>query len=443
MWQTFKRLLLLQTKMLEIRLVTWRNRRAIARAYKESASFSSGVKFSPRLLRRVGLVAGLVICAAILYRIAPAAGRAIAYGTGIVSHSIASVKIRPPDIRLPEPTPAQARPVVPPPPARSDTVVQVKTSPVAQPAGPENPPPPVAVAPTAGEPFGEGMEYCILANKANKILYFLGRDSLGGPWHIVEQCPAVMGMNEGQKRVAGDRRTPEGTYFIIGRKDGWELNAIYGPLAYVLNYPNEEDRKAGRTGQGIWIHGMPEDSSRMVTHGCIVLQNGYLLGLAKYLRLGIGTPVVIVDKNDVTHPELLVDFAALEQKRKAILDEYRKRQEDFTGLLSRWKHAWESKDIDTYSGFYDKAHFVGGGLSWKAWKDKKTATFEMYKTIGISLDKIRVVDFSESTAVVVFQQQYESDVATKQNSKKLSLIKSGGQWLITREETFSNQEFFL
>jgi murein L,D-transpeptidase YafK len=436
MWQTFKRLLLLQAKMLEIRYVTWIKRREIARAYRERTPLSSVVNFWTSHARALAVAGGLIVVALVLCAVAPIAVRSIASAARALRHSFASAAARPHSqqpavVQLPAPTPAEPKPqpaAVPSPQPNSPAIaVQPLSAPL----------------PEGGEPFAEQMLYCIVANKATKQLYFLAREREGEPWRVVEQCPAVMGRNEGQKQVAGDRRTPEGTYFVIGRKDGWELSAIYGPVAYVLNYPNEEDRRAGRTGEGIWIHGMPEDSSRMVTRGCIVLHNDYLLALSKYLKLGIGTPVVIVDKGDIGHPEQVPDFPALERRRIQILTEYRKRQEDFAGMLVRWKRAWETKDIETYASFYDRSHFEGGGLSWSAWREKKLKTFEMYSTIGISLDKIRVVDFSESTAVVIFLQLYESDVSKKQNAKKLSLVKNGGQWLINREETFSNEEFFL
>jgi murein L,D-transpeptidase YafK len=65
------------------------------------------------------------------------------------------------------------------------------------------------------------------------------------------------GSQQGQKVTAGDKRTPEGLYLIIERKERYQLSSIYGPLAYVLDYPNEEetesqvepDRVSGFTGQ--------------------------------------------------------------------------------------------------------------------------------------------------------------------------------------------------
>src|SRR3989338_9263109 len=49
-----------------------------------------------------------------------------------------------------------------------------------------------------------------------------------------------------------------------------------GVGALPLNYPNEYDKRLGRTGSGIWLHGVPSDSyarSPNSTDGCVVLAN--------------------------------------------------------------------------------------------------------------------------------------------------------------------------
>jgi murein L,D-transpeptidase YafK len=287
------------------------------------------------------------------------------------------------------------------------------------------------------------MNYCILANKADRTLSLLCKTDGGESWKSIERFPILVGRNDGQKISAGDQRTPEGIYFIVGRKETEELNAIYGPLAYMLNYPNEEDRKAGRTGQGIWIHGTREDTTREATRGCVVLNNNDLATLSKYLQLGIGTPVVIVNSIGLTAPEQAMNFRLLRALRERILFEYNTRQAEFTGLLAQWKQAWESRDIEIYSRFYDPERFFGEGMRWEAWREKKQRTFQNYSMINIGLGKISVSEFSESTAVILFMQRYESDVIRVQRPKKLSFFKSEGRWKIFKEETFSRQELVL
>jgi murein L,D-transpeptidase YafK len=429
MWQGITRFVIFQCKALQFRYNTWKTHRAIVRAYREKGLVGRVLSLATRHVGLLSLVgAALVIAVVVTAGIGPL----MRAGGGLrtsVSHA-----------------PSQARHAV-----RSDTMETGKKAgaPAAATAADsaqktrkteaESAAAGYTPAPSSAEP----MLYCLLANKATRALYLLQRNAGETVWSVAQQYPAVMGRNDGQKQSAGDRRTPEGLYFIIGRKDKSELSQIYGPCAYVLNYPNEDDRLAGRTGQGIWIHGMPEDSSRMMTRGCIVLENPDLLALSAHLQLGIGTPVVIIDNRDVSSAAAYPDYGLIQRKREIILQEYGLRQREFSDLLNQWKSAWESRNIERYSSFYDSGRFSGGGLTWPAWREKKQRLFETYSTIELSLDRIKVVDFSESTAVVVFLQQYATDVSKKQNAKKLSFIKADGRWKIYREDTFSNEELFL
>lgn len=287
------------------------------------------------------------------------------------------------------------------------------------------------------------MDFCIVANKADRTLYLLTRSENGDAWKNIETFSILVGGNEGQKMTEGDKRTPEGTYFIVGRKESEELNAIYGPLAYVLNYPNEDDRKAGRTGQGIWIHGTREDTTREATRGCVVLDNKNILTLSRYLQLGIGTPVLIVNTPDLKEPRLLPNTAQLLSLHRRIVEEYAVRQNEFKEIVGQWKQAWESRNIDTYGRFYDAERFSGDGMRWDAWRDKKEKIFKALSKINVGVDKICVSEFSESTSVVLFMQRYETEALHLQRPKKLSFAKSDGQWKIIKEETFSRQELLL
>jgi murein L,D-transpeptidase YafK len=413
MWRNFKRSVFFHCKSLEFKYDTWQRGRAIAKAYseaKDTAGLFSGVLSNARFILLI--VAG--IAALMLLYIAG----------GRMAASYISVRRQ-----APKPFAAAHR---------EETIRASSMRPETAASG--------TTADTVefSQALPERMRYCIVANKATKLLYLLSRENGSGPWRIEQQFPAVMGRNEGRKQTAGDCRTPEGTYFIVGRKDKNELLPLYGPLAYVLNYPNEEDRRAGRTGQGIWIHGMPDDSSRMMTSGCIVMQNIRLLSLEKYLKLGIGTPVVIINKTDLALPQEVPEYERIERNRKAVIREYAHREREFRGLLDEWKNAWASRNVDTYSRFYDPQRFFSSGMKWNAWRDRKKGIFQSFDTLEISVDDIRLVDYSESTAVVVFRQVYTvAAQSPRQNAKRLSFFRNKNRWLIYREETFSTEESFL
>jgi murein L,D-transpeptidase YafK len=470
MWNSkFKFAVSLQLKQLQFRLKTWRQGREIARAYGAKRALS---------IRTIGVVA---VCCAIIAvgtpgiahlvvhrgQLAAAAGRlwrGIHLGSLVprIPHKDLGEGPKSPSLEKPakglkntpvrntEPLGADSgKKALTAASALRETTAVSGGMPAASPASSQAP---VWDTAGVGEVEKENgkigatsliMTYCILANKADRTLYLLRRSEGGETWKSIEQFPILVGRNDGQKVAAGDERTPEGMYFIVGRREAEELNAIYGPLAYMLNYPNEDDRKAGRTGQGIWIHGTREDTTREATRGCVVLDNDNLLALAHYLQLGIGTPVVILNSSGLGAPEQALNFRLLKALRERILFEYNARRAEFTGLLSQWKHAWESRDIENYSKFYDPDRFFGEGMRWDAWREKKQRTFQAYSSIAIGLDKISVSEFSESTAVILFMQRYESNVLRVQRPKKLSFFKKEGGWRIFKEETFSRQELVL
>jgi hypothetical protein len=84
------------------------------------------------------------------------------------------------------------------------------------------------------------------------------------------------------KERAGDRRTPLGIYFVTEQLDTTRLHEKYGVTAFPLDYPNAWDRRLGRTGDGIWVHGVIEGGGvrpPLDTDGCIALPNERLLEL--------------------------------------------------------------------------------------------------------------------------------------------------------------------
>lgn len=86
---------------------------------------------------------------------------------------------------------------------------------------------------------------------------------------ILAKYPIVIGKNPiGHKRREGDMRTPEGTYRLIKRLC---THCTY-KRAFVLDYPNAQDRTQGRTGGGILIHN-GVGPFYWWTAGCIALSN--------------------------------------------------------------------------------------------------------------------------------------------------------------------------
>ena len=107
------------------------------------------------------------------------------------------------------------------------------------------------------------------------------------------------------KNRSGDKRTPFGAYFVTEQLDTTKLHAKYGVTAFPLDYPNAWDLRAGRDGDGIWVHGVdPRGGKRPKrdTDGCIALPNEDLSNLAAPVRskhhAGTGYPGSELDGSD-------------------------------------------------------------------------------------------------------------------------------------------------
>jgi len=114
--------------------------------------------------------------------------------------------------------------------------------------------------------------------------------------------PCATGENHGTKNLSGDRRTPEGVYFITEVFADSKIT-IFGSRAYRLDYPNIFDRHAGRGGDGIFIHGTNKELTPYSTNGCITLDNLDLDQLAPYLEVR-NLPVLVLNAFGPSNPAI-------------------------------------------------------------------------------------------------------------------------------------------
>lgn len=424
-----KRYFLYQSKIVENHLRTWRKQREIAQAYRPDLVVSKRLPAG----RLVKLAVGVCLCAGIIVSVVIYQDRLL-YGVGKIRKSITStLQSTMESIRIMTAVTQKA----------PDTSSALRAE-----AGMEGAPVPVqnhrvdSLAPRKKvKAYPDDLRNMLIVNKMEKKMFLLSRKNTS--WFLVRSFDIAVGVEQGQKVKAGDRRTPEGIYFIVGRKENTELSTIYGPLAFILNYPNRYDRLAGRTGQGIWIHGTNPDSTPVNTRGCVEMHNGDIYELGRLFKTGIGTPVYIINQPALEDPVAFPDYQKVVEERAVALAEYEKLKEVLTAVVLNWKSAWESRDIERYAGFYKTDIFSGQGLTWDEWREKKERTFSTYTTITITIDNITLVDFSESSAVVAFKQGYASDQVRVDNGKRLTLVKESGEWKISKETTFPKEELLL
>jgi hypothetical protein len=162
----------------------------------------------------------------------------------------------------------------------------------------------------------------------------------------------------GKMRV-GDQRTPLGIYFVTGQFDTTKLHVKYGVTAFPLDYPNAWDRRLGRSGDGIWLHGVDPRGGRRPprdTDGCIALPNERLLALAGAFTANV-TPVLIGDTLEWEDP------AAIAATRAALGEAVR-----------RWAEALAAGDMPAWLDSYD-AEFEHWGMNKAEWTAFSLQTF--------------------------------------------------------------------
>ena len=136
-------------------------------------------------------------------------------------------------------------------------------------------------------------EIIVLKSKRKLQLFFKGKK--------VKQYSISLGGNPiGHKQFEGDEKTPEGSYFIDGKKPNSKYYKNLG-----ISYPNAEDRAFARSkgrnpGGAIKIHGLPNSKPWLGklhllkdwTHGCIAVTNKQMDEI--YSRVKIGTKITIL-----------------------------------------------------------------------------------------------------------------------------------------------------
>ncbi len=290
-------------------------------------------------------------------------------------------------------------------------------------------------------PVDMKMTRMILTNKATHRFYVMLKGD-NGKWSVEHDWFTGTGAVDGPKRTAGDLKTPDGLYFIVGRRERSELDPKYGPLAFILNYPNEYDIRMGYSGQGIWVHGVKPDTVPFRSHGCLELENPNAIELGTELRSGIGTPVYIVDDSGITDPATYPDYDKIERKRAKIIADWLAGRSAFAVLIDNWGKAWAARDIENYMSNYDDG-FDGQGLNKRQWRDHKSRIFTDQPDISVGIEGLRITEIGANTAVVKFVQDYAAGSMKSRSGKKIELIKRNGTWRISREATIPEEQVRL
>lgn len=225
---------------------------------------------------------------------------------------------------------------------------------------------------------------------------FLFENRNGLPVYV-DDFYITIGKKGAGKIIEGDQKTPLGVYFVTQFIESGKLPDLYGDGAFPINYPNIWDRRSGRTGTGIWLHGTPseifsrppEDSD-----GCVIISNDDLKSLAPYIDEDQTTPVILAKEIDwVTKTE------------------WQLRQKSFYSYLEQWRKDWESRDADLYLRHYSK-DYEGLGKDYNSWAKHKRRVNPSKAFIKVNLVDTSIFIYPDGTdpiLVVTFKQNYSSD----------------------------------
>lgn len=256
----------------------------------------------------------------------------------------------------------------------------------------------------------------VVDSRRSRLYVFANAD--GRP-RLIADYYVSLGKNGVEKTREGDQKTPIGVYHVTANLPRQKLADFYGAGAYPINYPNPWDRRMGRNGHGIWLHGVPSalySRAPRSSDGCIVLANPDLETVGRYLQIGL-TPVIIADEIEWS------DAAAVEAERKSL-----------AAAVEQWRADWESRDTERYLSHYS-SRFSSGTQDAAAWAAHKHRVNAAKSWIKVGLSQVSMFRYPRERdfVVVSFEQDYRSNSLSSSMHKRQYWVREGTRWKILYE----------
>lgn len=253
----------------------------------------------------------------------------------------------------------------------------------------------VALAPAGALQLPASARYLLWAELGSGQLNVLEQVAPGS-LVLRKRIPASIGKQGIGKQREGDKKTPVGIYRLTSYISDEQLDDFYGLGAYPLNYPNPRDQQLGRTGHGIWLHGLPKhvgERPLLDSDGCIVVDNASLVDLAS--NIVTGNTWIVMSQNDI---------------RWVAADSQQAVRDSLDAALQAWKQAWEARDNASYLGFY--AHdFTDLQRDVAAWSEYKTRVNNGKRHIRVDFSDMSMMSDPQAQDLVTvrYYQRYRSD----------------------------------
>ena len=259
----------------------------------------------------------------------------------------------------------------------------------------------------------------VVDTKRSRLYVYENEVNNGGRPRFVADYYVTQGKLGADKLIEGDKKTPIGVYHVTSSLPRQKLADLYGSGAFPINYPNEWDKRQGRNGSGIWLHGTPSDTfSRppRASDGCVVLANQDLDAVAKNLQIGL-TPVIISNS---------VEWLSL--------DDWSKERAELNKTLESWRADWESRNTDRYLQHYSK-RFKSGDQTFEEFAAQKRQVNAGKEWIKLKVNNLSVFrnPGREEVVVITFDQDYRSNNLDNVMKKRQYWLKEEGKWKIIYE----------
>ena len=255
-------------------------------------------------------------------------------------------------------------------------------------------------------------QHAIVVDTARSSLYLYSNDN--GKPQLVSDYYISSGKNGPQKMREGDLKTPIGVYHVTSSLSAKKLPDLYGSGAFPINYPNTWDRRMGRNGHGIWLHGTPSDTfSRppRASDGCVVLSNDDLDRLSRYLQIGL-TPVIISEQ---------VEWVSAEG--------WASERQSFLNALEQWRTDWESRDTELYLQNYSRK-VDAMGQDFESFARSKRLVNSGKEWIKLKVNNVSAFrnPGREDLITVTFEQDYRSSNLNNVMKKRQYWSREGNRW---------------
>jgi murein L,D-transpeptidase YafK len=256
----------------------------------------------------------------------------------------------------------------------------------------------------------------LIDSRRSRLYVFSNAD--GRP-RLVADYYVTLGKNGVEKTRQGDQKTPIGVYHVTADLPRKKLTDFYGSGAFPINYPNEWDKRLGRNGYGIWVHGTPSavySRPPRASDGCIVLANPDLDSVRDFMQVGL-TPVIIADEVEWS------DASAVEAERRSL-----------NAAFDQWRQDWASRDTARYLEHYS-SRFRTGRMDLAAWSRHKRTVNAGKQWVKVGATEVSMFRYPREGdfVVVTFAQDYRSNNLSNVSRKRQYWVKEAGRWKILYE----------